>query len=83
MKLLEKAKFVGKVFTMGAKPMLEEKWVWGAATFIGLHQGLKYKGSIKTGTLSGLAVLGVISGANGIYNIVLNWDEIMKVLKED
>jgi hypothetical protein len=33
--------------------------------------------------LSGLAVLGVISGANGIYNIVLNWDEIIKVLKED
>ena len=83
MKLLEKAGFVTGVFVGGVKVQLEQSWTWGSAASIGLYQGLKYTGSVKNGIIGGLATLGVITGANGIYNIAKNWDGIKKVCKED
>lgn len=82
MTLLEKGKFIGTVFTGGVKSQLEQEWTWAAAAVIGLHQGLKYKGSLKTGVAGGLAVLGAISMSNGIYNIVAHWDKIVAAMKQ-
>ncbi len=83
MNISEKANFVGKVFIGGVKRELQEEWLWGMAAGIGLYQGLKYKGNIKTGIAGGLAVLVVVAGANGVYNVVAHWDKIKKVLKEE
>lgn len=82
MTLLEKMQFIGTVFTGGAKTQLKQEWTWAAAAVIGLHQGLKYKGNLKSGVAGGVAVLGTLAGANGIYNIVVNWDKILATFKE-
>lgn len=73
---LEKAKVIGTVFKGGVKKQIEQQWTWGAAVSVGLHQGLKYKGSIKSGVFGGLAVLMVVAGANGVYNVVSLWEDI-------
>ena len=39
------------------------------STMLGIGQGLKYKGSIKTGILTGLVIEGVLSSANGIKRL--------------
>ena len=83
MTILEKTNFVGKIFVDGVKAQLNQEWVWGAATTIGLYQGLKYKGCIKTGLAGGIAVLIVLSGANGLYNVFANFKTIKGVFKED
>lgn len=82
MNVLEKANFVGQVFIGGVKKQLEQEWVWETAAAIGLYQGLKYTGSIKRGIVGGVAALAVISGANGMSNVVAYWDKIKKVLEE-
>ena len=82
MTIIEKSNFIGTVFMGGVKAQLNQEWTWGAAASIGLHQGLKYKGNIKTGLSGGLAVLMVLAGANGIYNITSHWDKIKIALKE-
>lgn len=82
MNILEKTNFIGQVFTGGVKAQLSQEWTWGAAVVVGLQQGLKYKGNFKNGLAGGLAVLMVISTANGFYNIVLNRAKIMEILKE-
>ena len=38
--------------------------------------GLKYKGNLKNGLLGGLSTLITIGTANGIYNVVTNFDYI-------
>ena len=83
MTILEKSNIIGTVFMGGVKAQLKQEWTWGAAATIGLHQGLKYKGDIKTGLSGGLAVLIVLSAANGIYNITSHWDELKQVLKKE
>lgn len=82
MTILEKSNFIGTVFMDGVKAQLKQELTWTAAAVIGLSQGLKYKGSIKTGLVGGLAVVTVLAGANGIYNITSCWDKIKNVLKE-
>ena len=82
MTILEKGKIIGKVFTDGAKVQLEQQWLWGTAATVGLMQGLKYKGSIKSGIFGGLAVLITLAGANGISNVVSQWSTVKNVLKE-
>lgn len=81
MTILEKSDFIGKVFMGGAKAQLKQEWTWAAATAIGLQQGLKYKGSIRTGLSGGIAVVTVLAAANGIYNIAAHWDQIKEALK--
>jgi hypothetical protein len=56
--------------------MLEDKRIYQAAAGIGLWQGLKYRGSFKQGLKAGIATIGVMAGANIIYNIVQSSDEI-------
>lgn len=76
---LEKAKYIAVAFTGGAKAQLRQEWTIGAAASIGLMQGLKYNGSFKRGIQGGLATIGVLMVANGIYNVVCFWDEIKKL----
>jgi len=81
MTILEKSDFIGKVFMGGAKAQLKQEWTWAAAAAIGLQQGLKYKGSIRTGLSGGIAVVTVLAAANGISNIAAHWDQIKEALK--
>lgn len=80
MLILKKGNLIGKVFMDGVKVQLEQEWTWAAAATIGLYQGLKYKGNIKTGVAGGLAVLVVLSGASGVYNVVRNWSSIKETV---
>ena len=79
MNKLDKLNFIGHVFMYGAKAQLNQEWTIGMAAVIGLQQGLKYKGSIKQGVIGCTAVLGVMMAANGINNVVVNWDKIKKL----
>ena len=81
MNILEKSNFIGTVFMGGVKAQLKQEWTWAAAAAIGLTQGLKYKGSIRTGLSGGVAVVTVLAAANGIYNIAAHWDKIKEALK--
>ena len=60
------------------RQLLEDE-TWALATATGVYQGLKYNGSIKRGLTTGAAMLGVLSGANAIKNVVQNWHWIKKV----
>lgn len=82
MKHLEKAKVIKTVFVGGAKKQLEQEYTWGLAGVIGLSQGLKYKGSIKSGLFGGLATIGTLATVCGLYNISSNWNKIKEVFKE-
>lgn len=83
MKFLKKCQFIGIVFKGGVKSQLKQEWTWGAAAVVGLSQGLKYKGDIKTGIAGGIAVVAVLGVASGIYNVVSYCDKIDEVLKEE
>lgn len=74
--MMNKINKIGKVFVDGVKVQLKQEWVWSLATVVGLYQGLKYKGNLKNGLLGGLATLITIGTANGIYNVVTNFDYI-------
>lgn len=39
------------------------------STMLGIGQGLKYKGSLKTGIITGLIIEGVFGSANGIKRL--------------
>jgi hypothetical protein len=82
MTILEKSKIIGAVFVAGEKHQMQQEWIWGTAAVVGLMQSLKYKGSIKTGIIGGLAVVIVLAGTTGISNIALHWNKIKEVLKE-
>jgi hypothetical protein len=82
MTILEKSNTIGTVFMDGIKAQFSQQWTWGSAAIIGLYQGLKYKGDIKAGISGGVAVLIVLTGANGIYNVISHWSRIKQVLKE-
>ena len=74
--MFRKAKIVGEVFKTGATNQLEDGWTWGIATYLGLHQGLKYKGSLRTGLVTTVVCLTGISAANGIRTVVKDWQFI-------
>jgi hypothetical protein len=82
MTIFEKTQFIGTVFMGGVKAQLSQSWTWGAAASVGLYQGLKYKGSIRTGMAGGVATLIVLAGAAGLYNVVDCWGDIKRVFKE-
>lgn len=83
MKTLEKAQFITAVFTGAAKSQLNQEETWITGTMLGLYQGLKYKGSIKTGMLTSITVIGALACANGVYNLVTMADDIKRVFNED
>lgn len=48
------------------------------AAVAGVYQGLKYKGSIKTGLKASLATFVVFGTANSVVNVVSNWELVKK-----
>jgi hypothetical protein len=80
---MEKIKTIASTFEEGVKAQLKQQWTWGTAISIGLYQGLKYKGNLRTGLAGGFATLVVFAGASGVYNLVTNWDKVEKVLTGD
>lgn len=44
------------------------------AAAVGLYQGLKYKGSIKSGVKGSLATIVVFGTVNAVTNVVDNWE---------
>jgi hypothetical protein len=82
MTIFEKTQFIGTVFMGGVKAQLSQSWTWEAAASVGLYQGLKYKGSIRTGMAGGIATLMVLGGAAGLYNVIGNWNRMKEIFKE-
>lgn len=76
MKTLEQINLVGRIFADGAKAQLNHGGIVKMAAFMGLAQGLKYKGSIRQGAIAGAATLGVMMAANGISTVIANWDRV-------
>lgn len=69
-KLLRALTVFGKGFSL---QMVEEGTLAGSA-IVGLAQGMKYKGDVKRGILSGLIFNAVVSTFNGIRVVVKTWD---------
>lgn len=76
MKILEKGKIILDVFKLGMKDQVNQEWVWGLSTLVGINQGTKYKGSVKNGLLAGGAVIGCITVVNGVRTVIKNWASI-------
>ena len=53
----------------------------GLAT--GFYQGLKYNGNFKRGLKAGVVTIGVIGAANGVVNVIKNWDTIVETAKDE
>lgn len=83
MKFLKKCSFVKTVFVGGFRTQLEQETTWVAATTLGLGQGLKYKGDIKTGLITGAATIVVLGTVNGFYNIATNYSKMKEIFKEE
>ena len=73
---VNKMNLIGKTFITGAKAQLKHEWVWGISLYLGLNQGLKYKGDLNNGIKAGVATMATISAVAGVYNVVANWDTI-------
>jgi hypothetical protein len=70
------------VFKGAFKKQITEPDTLGLSAIIGIAQGLKYKGSIKTGVLTAIVVTGAIGAWNGLANVVENWDGIVRMADE-
>ena len=75
-KIMRQAKVIGTIVAESSKLVVADDKTHTLAGAVGLYQGLKYKGSFKTGIKGGLAVYGVLIAANSIQNIVHNFDVI-------
>jgi hypothetical protein len=89
---LKTVKAVGEVFAKGFRVQLIDEGTCGLGCVLGIHQGLKYKGSLKTGLATCGIVVAGISIVNGVRSIIVNADYIRqkgkvrrvgKITKED
>ena len=71
-----RAKIIKKIFTARSEAVLTnpENYIWSGA--VGLIQGLKYKGDLKTGIKGAVGGLGTILVVDVLANIAVNKDEI-------
>lgn len=68
---------VSCIATIVARSFVAEAYDPNCLSFVGivgLTQGLKYKGSIKSGLKGSLATFVVIGAVNSITNVVDNWE---------
>jgi len=79
MRILEKMNFVGHEFMYAAKHQMKQEWVISLAAVIGLSQGLKYGGSLKRGLIGAAAVIGAMGAANGVHNVLMDWEKIKRL----
>jgi len=68
--IIEKAKAAGLIFKSGFSAQMKDIDTYALAGSCGVWQGLKYKGSLKTGLIT-TAIVGVSWGTlNGIREVV-------------
>ena len=61
---------IGSTFAYGFVKQLESTELFSLGIGVGIHQGLKYNGSLKRGVVSGLttvAAIGVVSGVRTVW----------------
>ena len=75
-KLTRRAKIINKIVTSRSEAVLTkpDNYVWAGA--VGLIQGLKYKGDLKTGIKGAVGGLGTILVVDVLANIAINADKI-------
>ena len=75
-KLTRRAKIINKIVTSRSEAVLTkpDNYVWAGA--VGLIQGLKYKGDLKTGIKGAVGGLSTILAVDVLANIAVNKDEI-------
>ena len=76
MKALAKAGLVGKVFLRGAVQGASSATMQSVALTAGLYQGMKYKGSFKTGATTTAVVYGSLVAACGLADVIKNAKQI-------
>lgn len=65
----QKLELAGTSFSNGfLDQMADEKTIW-TSVGVGLWQGLKYKGSLRTGTIAGITTQLVLCCANGLIQM--------------
>ena len=71
-----RAKIIKKIVTSRSEAVLTnpENYIWSGA--IGLMQGLKYRGDLKTGIKGAVGGLGTILLVDVLANVAINSDEI-------
>lgn len=75
-RLQYKIELGARLFAAGFKSQVKDEHTLSLAGIIGLYQGLKYKGSIKTGAFTTAAVLGAAGVYNGTITVAKNWSLI-------
>ena len=73
---IRKAELVKHTAVVSTKVLLTDPNVHALAVGVGLQQGLKYKGSFKSGVKAGLATYGATIVGWSIYNVANNIDVI-------
>lgn len=79
MSKMSRLNLIGSTFYYSGLSQLKQEWVIGMAASVGLMQGLKYGGSVKRGLTGSAYTLGVMFVANGVYNVVTEWNNIKEV----
>ena len=74
--LQKKAKVAGKLFGDAFLVQMGSESTLAMGVAAGLHQGLKYNGSIKRGVKAASATMGVMCALNGVLNVYNNIDVI-------
>ena len=76
--LQKKAKVAGKLFGDAFLVQMGSETTLTMGVAAGLHQGLKYNGSVKRGVKAAAATMGVMCAVNGVLNVYNNIDVIKK-----
>ncbi len=74
--LQKKAKVAGKLFGDAFLVQMGSESTLTMGVAAGLHQGLKYNGSVKRGVKAAAATMGVMCALNGVLNVYNNIDVI-------
>ena len=74
--LQKKAKVAGKIFGEAFLVQMGSEATLTVGVAAGLHQGLKYNGSVKRGVKAAAATMGVMCALNGVLNVYNNIDVI-------
>ena len=74
--LQKKAKVAGKIFGEAFLIQMGSEATLTVGVAAGLHQGLKYNGSVKRGIKAASATMGVMCAFNGVLNVYNNIDVI-------
>lgn len=74
--LQKKAKVAGEIFVEAFLIQMGSEETLTVGVAAGLHQGLKYNGSVKRGIKAASATMGVMCAVNGVMNVINNIDFI-------